>query len=308
MYHRFGDSRYPSTNIRIEQFEAHLKELKNGKYTVMPLSEIVTALAKGHALPDRAVAITIDDAFLSVYKKGWPRLRDAGFPFTLFVSTDAADAPGKGYMSWDQIRKLKAAGVAIGHHGAAHVSYLKSGIKKAAADLKRASTRFKAELGHVPKFFAFPYGETNPATTKMIRTAGFQAAFGQHSGAFEARDNPHYLARFPLNERYGEFSRFKLVVNSLPLSTVDMTPKDTVVAGLNPPSIGFTVTEKMGDLKNLNCYASHEGKVKIIQQKDRRIDVQLKTAFPKGRSRINCTLPTDQGRWRWLGRQFYVPK
>ena len=28
MYHRFGESAFPSTNIRIKQFEAHLNELK----------------------------------------------------------------------------------------------------------------------------------------------------------------------------------------------------------------------------------------------------------------------------------------
>ena len=29
MYHRFGEANYPSTNIRIEQFKAHLKEIQN---------------------------------------------------------------------------------------------------------------------------------------------------------------------------------------------------------------------------------------------------------------------------------------
>ena len=29
MYHRFGDSRYPSTNITKEQFSRHIKELLN---------------------------------------------------------------------------------------------------------------------------------------------------------------------------------------------------------------------------------------------------------------------------------------
>ena len=40
MYHRFGEST-PSTNIRIEQFEAHLEELSREKYTVLPLPEII---------------------------------------------------------------------------------------------------------------------------------------------------------------------------------------------------------------------------------------------------------------------------
>ncbi|MDH5410757.1 MAG: polysaccharide deacetylase family protein, partial [Alphaproteobacteria bacterium] len=94
MYHRFGEDIYPATNVRIEQFEAHITELTKGPYTVLPASEIVAALQSGKELPDRTVGITIDDAYLSVYTEAWPRLKAAGLPFTLFVATDAVD---KGY-------------------------------------------------------------------------------------------------------------------------------------------------------------------------------------------------------------------
>ena len=44
MYHRFGEDEYPSTSIKLEQFEAHLAELKSGAYNVIALSDIVKAL------------------------------------------------------------------------------------------------------------------------------------------------------------------------------------------------------------------------------------------------------------------------
>jgi hypothetical protein len=78
MYHRFGEDAYPSTNVRIEQFEAHVAELTSGKYNVMPVGEILGALRSGKSLPDRTIGITIDDAYLSVYKEAWPRLKAAG--------------------------------------------------------------------------------------------------------------------------------------------------------------------------------------------------------------------------------------
>ena len=80
MYHRFGEDARPSTNIKLDQFHAHIAELTSGKYPVMPLGDIVAALRAGKPLPDRAVAITIDDAYRSVYTEAWPRLRKAG-PF-----------------------------------------------------------------------------------------------------------------------------------------------------------------------------------------------------------------------------------
>ena len=114
MYHRFGESRYPSTNTTIEQFRAHLRELKDGNYVVKPVPEILAAIRSGTELPDKTVGITIDDAFSSVYKIGWPMLRRAGLPFTLFVATEPLDRKTSGYMSWDQLRELHKAGVTIG--------------------------------------------------------------------------------------------------------------------------------------------------------------------------------------------------
>jgi hypothetical protein len=49
MYHRFGEDRLPRTNIRLDQFDAHLEKLSNGNYSVWPLAKIVDHLQKGHA-------------------------------------------------------------------------------------------------------------------------------------------------------------------------------------------------------------------------------------------------------------------
>ena len=85
MYHRFGENDYPSTNIRLEQFDAHLKTLASSDYNVMALADIIDRLQDGQPLPERTVAITIDDAYLSVYTEAWPRLQAYGFPATVFV-------------------------------------------------------------------------------------------------------------------------------------------------------------------------------------------------------------------------------
>lgn len=41
LYHRFGESEYPSTNIKLEQFEFHLDYLEKNNYNVWPLSKVV---------------------------------------------------------------------------------------------------------------------------------------------------------------------------------------------------------------------------------------------------------------------------
>lgn len=311
MYHRFGEGDYPSTNIRIDQFDAQIEELKTGGYSVVPLSDVVAAQNSGYPLPEKAVAITIDDAYLSIYTEAWPRLREAGFPFTIFASTEAVDRATSGaykrYMTWDQIRELKDAGVEIGHHSVTHRHMAAASPETNKQEMTNATARFKEELGFAPTLFAYPYGEAGTAVTNVVKEAGFTAAFGQHSGAIGTGDDPYNLPRFALNEEYGDIERFRLVINTRPLPVSDVEPKDMVVVeGANPPAIGFTLTKDMGNLAGLSCYVSSEGKVTIENIGNVRIEVRPSQAFAQGRTRLNCTMQGEGDHWYWFGRLFYV--
>jgi len=311
MYHRFGDDRFPSTNIRLEQVKEHLAELAAGGYAVLPVPEILAALGDGRPLPDRAVGITVDDAYRSVYDNGWPLLRAAGVPFTLFVATDPVDQASAGrsadYMTWDQVRELAAAGVVIGHHSAAHGHLADIGVEAARRDLERATARFEKELGHNPALFAFPFGEASLATIELVADMGFAAAFGQFSGALGPDTERFYLPRFALNETYGDIKRFRQVASALALSVADVTPADPLVGDVNPPAIGFTVRRPRDGLDRLNCYISPET-AQLERLGDSRFEVRVERPFAKGRTRLNCTMPATDGRWYWYGRQFYVAR
>lgn len=308
MYHRFGEERLPSTNIRLEQFEAHIAELTSGSYTVLPLEDIAKALKDGAALPDRTVAITVDDAFLSVYTEAWPRLRDAGLPFTVFVATDPVDQGRRGYMSWDQLRELAAAGVSIGNHTTSHLHMADASPEQNAAAIARSRERFQAELGMDPVLFAYPYGEASLEVRKTIVNAGFDAAFGQHSGVVYRGHDPLYLPRFSFNENFSAMDRFRLIVNALPLPARDITPADMMLDD-DRPAFGFTVEPAVDDLSRLNCFTSGQENPATIQRLgDTRFEVRADEALRPGRNRFNCTLLTREGRWRWFGMQYYLPK
>ncbi|MGF1630525.1 MAG: polysaccharide deacetylase family protein [Kiloniellaceae bacterium] len=309
MYHRFGEDSLPSTSVRLTQFEAHLAELTSGSYQVMALPEIVARLSAGETLPAHALAITIDDAALSVYREAWPRLKALNLPFTLFVSTEPLDLGLAGYMSWTQLREMAADPlVTIGNHGDshAHMAWLDPAAQR--DDIAKAAERLTAELGETPRLFAYPYGEVSLALRQGVVEAGFAAAFGQHSGAIGAFSDRFALPRFPINEAYGELERFRLVANALPLPVDGVTPTDTALVdpGANPPNFGFTVAASLGSLDALNCFAS-AGEPELLRL-DQRIELRFAAALPAGRVRINCTLPAAGGRWRWFGVQFVVPE
>ncbi len=309
MYHRFGENDFPSTNIRIDQFEAHIRELTGDRMTVLGVPEILTALREGTTLPDRTMAITIDDAFRSVYTEAWPRLRAAGLPFTLFVATDAVDRKFDGYMSWDEIRELQQAGVTIGSQTASHLHMPTATPRQNSDDLARSNARFRAELGAAPTLFAYPFGEYGLAVRDKIVEAGFIAAFGQHSGVLHKDAEQYFMPRFAMNEAYGDVARLRLASNALPLRVRDVTPADPMLTKANnPPFFGFTVFgDAIKELGALNCYASGQGRAQIDRLGRSRIEVRFERSFPAGRARINCTMRATNGRWRWYGMQFYVP-
>ena len=302
MYHRFGEDKYPSTNVRLEQFDEHLEILSSGGYSVMPLAEIVEKLQAGIPLPDRTVAITIDDAYLSVYEEAFPRLKARGFPATLFVATRPVDRNLRSYMSWDQIREWQAAGFGIGSQTQTHPHMHRISLEANREELRVSNERFLAELGMRPTLFAYPYGEYDLDVVDLVKETGFVAAFGQNSGVAHGYNGFFELPRFAMNEQYGNRERLELAINGLPLK-VNQIVREDVFLTENPPLYGFTLSDDMDQERQLRCFNSKYGKLEVAII-GRRAEIRMPGPLVGKRSRVNCTMPGPEGRWRWFGRQF----
>ena len=305
MYHRFGDSKYPSTNIKKEQFIKHINELLKPKYNVINIEKALLAINNNELVHDRSVVITIDDAYSSVYKYAWPIFKKYNLPFTLFVSTDVIDNKTPGYMSWEEIRTLRDHGVSIGSQTKSHPHMFKLNKKKIIEELSISNKRFIDEIGSAPKIFAYPYGEYNLDVLEQVKSFGFIAAFGQHSGVAHKSLGMYELPRFAMNEKYGDMDRFLLAVNALPIPITDLSPKNPVIS-INPPSYGFTLSDDIEPKNAIRCFANNGLKADTRRLGKNRIEIRLSGPFSKGRGRINCTMAARENRWRWLGRQFIV--
>ena len=302
MYHRFGEDRYPSTNIRIAQFEEHLEELANGPYTVWPLEQVIEYLRSGRPLPDRTVAITIDDAYLSVFQEALPRLKARGFHATLFVATRPVDRNLPGYMNWDQLREWQDAGFGIGSQTQTHPHMHRLTIEANREEIRVSNERFLAELGMRPTLFAYPYGEYNLDVVDLVRQSGFTAGFGQNSGVAHGYNGFFELPRFAMNEQYGNLERLELAINGLPLKVNEIVPAEIVLTQ-NPPLYGFTLAEDMDNERQLRCFNSKYGKLDVAII-GRRAEIRMPGPLVGKRPRVNCTMPGPENRWRWFGRQF----
>ncbi len=303
MYHRFGESKYPTTNTTMEQFISHTNELIKNKYDTIRLDKAVKGILGDIVLNDRSVAITIDDAYLSVYTKAWPILKSLNLPFTLFISTDVIDNNFSNYMNWDQIRELVDNGVLIGSQTKSHPHLHRLSTKQILKEIEYSNQRFIKELGFKPKLFAYPYGEYDKKTLEIVKGSGFEAAFGQHSGVAHISSGIFELPRFAMNENYGDLERLKLVINALPIMIKDINPEDNFLK-INPPDFGFTLSSKIKPMTAVRCFASNGINTNTKRIGKFRIEVRLEKKFPNARGRINCTMAAKDGRWRWFGKQF----
>ena len=217
MYHRFGEEKYPSTNVSKKQFNSHIEYILSNEIKVIKLEELIMALDTNNIMDEKAVAFSVDDAYSSFYEIAWPIFRDNEIPVTLFVSTDIVDKKTKGYMTWMDIKKFINEGGSVGQHTSTHLHMPLNNTLDIKKDILDSHKSWIRNIGFIPDLFAYPYGETSNEVIKILKEFDISNAFGQHSGIVSSYDNKYYLPRFSLNEKFGEKDRFEFAVNAYSL-------------------------------------------------------------------------------------------
>lgn len=318
VYHRFGDNRYPTTNIAVSTFASQLQLLKEQHYTVLPLGEIVRRLRQGKSLPERCAALTVDDAFESFWTGAWPLIQQYGFPVTLFVATGTVD--GGSYMNWEQLRTLVAEGVEIGNHTVSHPYLLdrKKGESRQAwqervrQQIVEAQARIKGELGVTPTLFAYPYGEYDPAIEKILAELGFAGAVGQQSGVIAPGEDMFALPRFPMGGEYATLEGFRQKLHMKPLPVQVVSPDTPVVGTTDPPVLVVDIRDAAKlDLGHLRCFVQEQENADIEEDPDipGRFTVQAVSPLAGRRNKYTLTAPGRNGRsWYWFSQLWVFPE
>jgi peptidoglycan/xylan/chitin deacetylase (PgdA/CDA1 family) len=243
IYHRFGDNRYPSTNVDTERFREQMAYLKANDYKVIPLAEMVTALKDKKPLPHKAAVITIDDGYRTVYNEAWPVLRSFGFPFTVFLYTRATEEDWGDHLSWEQVLEMQAAGVDFQDHGYAHhrMADRPPGLDDAEYrawirwDLRKSGTILTGRLGAPPRYLALPYGEYNRTVLEEAAKLGYQAIFSQDPGSVSEGTDPLLIPREPILGRdWSTIGHFKKVLERVDLPFTSMDPALEPLADSRP--------------------------------------------------------------------------
>lgn len=202
-YHQFSAGRAThQLELSAADFEAQLVYLKENRYRILSFAEVEEIMLKGQPIPERAVVITIDDGYRSVYDIAWPILKQHGVKATLFNYTDFIGAPAA--MTWAQTREMAASGlIEIESHAKSHSSLSRqpadasqSGyLDRLREEIRGSNQAFERHLGSAPRFLSYPYGNSSVDASNVARNEGFVLAATVTRGRNATFADPYLLHR-----------------------------------------------------------------------------------------------------------------
>ena len=309
-YHHVDPTTPAITSVSPETFRKHMDLLQQEQMTVIDLEEAMLSLLAGETLPERAVAITFDDAYRSIYDNAWPLLKKRDWPFTVFTATDAIDGNYADMMTWEQLREIQSAGALIANHTRSHAYLLEKPEDMSDEDwwekeISQAEARIKEETGRSPRVFAYPYGEYTMDLANWLEDKGY-IAFGQQSGAVGSSAHPQVIPRFPASGQYANTDTLTTKLHSLPFKISPDEVEDPVLVD-NPPELSLTVKVEDFYPSQLACYGAGVGKLEISKEENGdtlTITMKQPTAITAGRGRYNCTAPSIEqpGCYYWYSQ------
>jgi peptidoglycan/xylan/chitin deacetylase (PgdA/CDA1 family) len=125
-----------------------------------------------------------------------------------------ADNPKELLLTWHDIKEMSAAGISFGSHTNTHAILTDIPGSEAAQELTGSKKAIEAEL-QVCSTFAYPNGDWSPQIRDLVAQSGYQAAFINAPGIWQAHSNRFSIPRINLWEGSlvgfnGRYSRLAL--------------------------------------------------------------------------------------------------
>lgn len=135
------------------------------------------------------VAITFDDAYVSVAENALPQLLARGFHATIFVPVGvlgnsptwpvedgSADAK-ETVMSAEQIARLPSSLVTVGSHTISHPHLSRLDESRAREEIEGSRQKLQKLVEQEVRLLAFPYGDHDDSTIELCRAAGYDHVY-----------------------------------------------------------------------------------------------------------------------------------
>lgn len=164
--------------LESSKFEEQMAYLRNNGYTSLFLNEL------SREIPHRAVLVTFDDGFKSVYHTAAPILKKYGIKGNVFLATKYIDKDSH-FMTWIEIEELyQHECFDFGAHTHEHIDIRAQDNMTMKEQVNKSNQLILKNLGYVPDSFCMPYGKFDAKSIKCLKSCSdykyiFASYFGQ---------------------------------------------------------------------------------------------------------------------------------
>lgn len=236
-YHEIADKKdalEPAFAVAPTNFVRQMDWLKNNGYHFVSMDDVLADRSGKKPLPEKAVLLTFDDGYRSMYANAFPVLKMFKAPAVVAlignwldtngtVRFEGKPVPRNVMLMWDDVRAMTQSGlVEIANHtynmhegilanpqgnmqpAATARRYLPelkryedetSYRKRIYADLKRNSDLLRKQTGKAPRIMIWPYGRYNSTSSDVARQLGMPIGMTLDDGANNEQTPLHALRR-----------------------------------------------------------------------------------------------------------------
>ena len=165
-YHDIVNSGDGYSYQRVEKniFNEQMSYLQKNGYTSLLFEDLQKPL------PEKAILITFDDGFRTVYENAMPIMRKFGMKGNIFLPAQYVEEENSHFMTWNMLKGLYDAGdFSVAGHTYSHVDIRNLSEKEMEFEIEKSNQLLKERLNIQTESFCMPYGKYDKRSMKSLR-------------------------------------------------------------------------------------------------------------------------------------------
>lgn len=141
-------------------------------------------------------------AALQQHLKSMPHDPAMAMVESIVATLGEAAFPGRAHLDWDELRRLRSAGLELGAHTRTHALLTRLPPERVASEIAGSLADLRREMGATLPILCYPAGAHDDRAVHAARAAGIELAFTQQDGHNEVgRSDPLRLCRTNITRR-----------------------------------------------------------------------------------------------------------
>lgn len=205
--------------ISTSNFEYLLSLLKSNGYQTITFFDLINYLDNKLSLPDKAVIITSDDGYQSIYQYAFPLLKKYNYTMTVFLSTGYIgeseserredefnrsnySLPTRGMLIWPEVLEMAKYGVEFQSHGVTHTSFLNLNGENSLNELLSSKEAIENHIKKPVSIIAWPFNRYDREDLEFLGVAGYRGAVTYGGGVEDLRSINLYKIKRVVIDNY----------------------------------------------------------------------------------------------------------